>query len=169
MIAALNTNTSPDIIFNDDSRIVRIQQTTGKVDDLTPQLKALPEGERKYISDADLAAGTLEGRLLMMPFQRTINGWGARKSWLDKVGEKFPVTWEDNLRVAKKFQTEDPDGNGKNDTYGMAWQAGNAGSMIGAGINLLVFGNGADHSLINDDGEVIIETARDRDAHRSSI
>jgi ABC-type glycerol-3-phosphate transport system substrate-binding protein len=157
VIAALNTDTAPDIIFNDDTRIVRIQQTTGKVEDLGAELKALPEGDRKFISDADLAAGTLEGHLLMMPFQRTITGWGVRKSWLDKVGEKYPVTWEDNLRVAKKFQTEDPDGNGKNDTYGMAWQAGNAPSMLGAGINLLVFGNGAEHSLIDEDGKVIIE------------
>ena len=156
VIAALNTGTSPDIIFNDDTRIVRIQQTTKKLEDLQPQLDALDKADRAFISDDDLAAGTLEGRLLMMPFQRTINGWGMRKSWLDKVGETVPATWADTLRVAQKFQTQDPDGNGKNDTYGMAWQAGNAASMTGGGINLLAFGSGASHTLIDDDAKVII-------------
>lgn len=156
VIAALNTNTAPDIIFNDDSRIVRIQQTTGKLEEMTPQIEAMSAEDRAFLTEADKIAGTLEGRLLMVPFQRTIAGWGIRKSWLDKVGETFPVTWADTLRVAQKFQTGDPDGNGKNDTYGMAWQAGNAGSMFGGSINLLAFGTGADHALIDEDAKVVI-------------
>lgn len=156
-IAALNTGTSPDIIFNDDSRIVRIQQTTGKLEDMQAAIDALPKDDRAFISAGDLRAGTLEGRILMMPFQRTITGWGVRKSWLEKVGEQPPVTWEDALRVGEKFQTKDPDGNGRNDTYGMAWQAGDAPSMIGAGINLLAFGNAAQNSLIDEDANVVID------------
>jgi multiple sugar transport system substrate-binding protein len=156
-IAALNTGTSPDIIFNDDSRIVRIQQTTGKLTDVKPDIEALSPGDRQYITDGDIRAGTLEGKTLMMPFQRTVAGWGVRKSWLDKVGEKPPVTMEDAIRVAQKFQTQDPDGNGKADTYGMAWQAGDAPSMFGGGINLLVFGNLMQHSLIDDGANIVIE------------
>lgn len=156
VIAALNTNTAPDIIFNDDSRIVRIQQTTGKLEEMTPQIEAMPAADRAFLTAADKTSGTLEGKLLMVPFQRTIAGWGVRKSWLDKVGETFPVTWADTLRVAEKFQKGDPDGNGKNDTYGMAWQAGNAGSIFGGSINLLAFGTGADHALIDDDAKIII-------------
>lgn len=156
VIAALNTNTAPDIIFNDDSRIVRIQQTTGKLEEMTPEIQAMSAEDRAFLTDADLTSGTLEGRLLMVPFQRTIAGWGVRKSWLDKAGETFPVTWADTIRVAEKFQKSDPDGNGKDDTYGMAWQAGNAGSMFGGSINLLAFGTGADHALIDDDAKIII-------------
>ena len=157
VIAALNTNTAPDIIFNDDTRIVTIQQRTGKLSDLTPVLESLSQGEKDLFSNGDLAAATFEDEILMIPFQRVINAWGARKSWLDKVGESFPVTWEDNLRVARKFQEEDPDGNGRNDTYGMAWQAGNAAAMVGAGINLLVYGNGESFSVIDEDGNVVID------------
>ena len=156
VIAALNTNTAPDIIFNDDTRIVRIQQTTRKLEEMTPQIEAMSAEDRAFLTDADKISGTLEGRLLMVPFQRTIAGWGIRKSWLDKVGETFPVTWADTLRVAEKFQKSDPDGNGKDDTYGMAWQAGNAGSIFGGSINLLAFGTGAHNALIDDDAKVII-------------
>ena len=38
-IAALNTGTSPDILFNDNARIVTIQQSTGKLTDLTQQFQ----------------------------------------------------------------------------------------------------------------------------------
>lgn len=43
-----------------------------------------------------------------------------RKDWLKKVGiDKEPSTWEELYEMCKAFTTQDPDGNGKNDTYGM--------------------------------------------------
>ena len=45
-----------------------------------------------------------------------------RKDWLDKLGLKVPVTTDDYLKVMKAFTFNDPDGNGKNDTWGFgAW------------------------------------------------
>ena len=41
-----------------------------------------------------------------------------RKDWLDKLGLEVPVTLDDYLNVMKAFTFSDPDGNGKNDTYG---------------------------------------------------
>lgn len=41
-----------------------------------------------------------------------------RKDWLDKLGLKVPVTTDEYLEVMKAFTFRDPDGNGKNDTYG---------------------------------------------------
>ncbi len=41
-----------------------------------------------------------------------------RKDWLDKLGLQEPKTLDDFLNVAKAFTFNDPDGNGKNDTYG---------------------------------------------------
>ncbi|AEE15483.1 extracellular solute-binding protein [Treponema brennaborense] len=41
-----------------------------------------------------------------------------RKDWLDKLGLTVPVTLEDYLNVMKAFTFNDPDGNGKDDTYG---------------------------------------------------
>jgi len=156
-IAAVNTNTAPDIIFNDDSRIVTIQQRTGKVSDLRTEIDSLPAGDRKAITEGDLTAASFEGRVLMVPFQRVIQGWGVRKSWMEKAGKSFPQTWEETLSLARTMQATDPDANGKADTYGMAWQAGNAGSMIGAGINLLVYGSGQAHPIIDVNGNIVID------------
>lgn len=42
-----------------------------------------------------------------------------RKDWLAKLGLQMPETVDDLYRVAKAFTENDPDGNGKNDTYGL--------------------------------------------------
>lgn len=41
-----------------------------------------------------------------------------RKDWLTKLNLKAPTTLEEFLTVAKAFTEQDPDGNGKKDTYG---------------------------------------------------
>lgn len=41
-----------------------------------------------------------------------------RKDWLDKLELQVPKTTEDFIEVMKAFTFKDPDGNGKNDTYG---------------------------------------------------
>lgn len=41
-----------------------------------------------------------------------------RKDWLDKLGLEIPVTLDDFFNVMKDFTFKDPDGNGKDDTYG---------------------------------------------------
>lgn len=50
-----------------------------------------------------------------------------RKDWLDKLGLSMPETTEDLYKVAQAFTTQDPDGNGQDDTYGIVipkWPAG---------------------------------------------
>lgn len=46
-----------------------------------------------------------------------------RKDWLDKLDLKMPTTVEEFKVVAKAFTEKDPDGNGKNDTYGLTIKA----------------------------------------------
>lgn len=41
-----------------------------------------------------------------------------RKDWLDKLNLPIPVTLEDYKATIKAFSEDDPDGNGKRDTYG---------------------------------------------------
>ena len=43
-----------------------------------------------------------------------------RQDWLDNLGFKIPTTMEELKEVAHAFTYDDPDGNGKNDTYGLA-------------------------------------------------
>lgn len=43
-----------------------------------------------------------------------------RKDWLDNLGLSMPTNYEELLEVAIAFTKNDPDGNGKDDTYGFA-------------------------------------------------
>lgn len=62
-----------------------------------------------------------------MPFQRnTYASFYIRKDWLDKFGLQLPKSYEELMTAMKKFTFDDPDGNGKKDTYGFsAAAAGN--------------------------------------------
>ncbi|SDS86237.1 carbohydrate ABC transporter substrate-binding protein, CUT1 family [Paenibacillaceae bacterium GAS479] len=56
----------------------------------------------------------------------SINGHNIliRKDWLDKLGLKVPTTTDEFYEVAKAFTENDPDGNGKKDTYGYTSSSG---------------------------------------------
>lgn len=155
-IAAINTATGPDLIFNDNFRNAIVQQSTNKLHDFANDLKSLPEATRKHVTPGDVEASLYKGKMVMLPTQRTLSAWGARKSWLEKVGEKMPVTWEDALRIARKFQDNDPDGNGKNDTFGLALQAGNA-SVLHQMLEWMMFGAGLRHVAVDGNGAVVLD------------
>lgn len=56
---------------------------------------------------------------------------GFREDWLKKVGiAKTPETLEEMEAALTKFRNEDPDNNGKKDTYGMTASASSPGSMF---------------------------------------
>ena len=42
-----------------------------------------------------------------------------RQDWLDKLGLEAPRTWDEMVKVAEAFVTQDPDGNGEDDTIGI--------------------------------------------------
>ncbi len=52
-----------------------------------------------------------------------------RKDWLDNLGLEMPTTTDELLEVMRAFTFNDPDGNGRNDTYGM-------GAYIDSNVNL---------------------------------
>jgi putative aldouronate transport system substrate-binding protein len=52
-----------------------------------------------------------------------------REDWLQKLNLQAPKTTEEFLNVAKAFATQDPDGNGKADTFGLNL-SGNGNSII---------------------------------------
>ncbi|WP_150267042.1 extracellular solute-binding protein [Paenibacillus tepidiphilus] len=55
------------------------------------------------------------------------NGVVFRQDWLEKVGLQTPETVDDFYNMLKAFKEQDPDGNGKDDTYGMVlvkWTGG---------------------------------------------
>lgn len=157
VISALNTDTAPDLIYNNYERVIRIQDQTGKVSDLKDVLGKV--SDKGFLSEDDLKVATYKGKQIIIPIQRVQMGFGVRKSWLDKVGEKFPDTWDDVKRIAVKFRDNDPDGNGKADTFGLGLQAAKPRDLIHM-LDLFTFGTGLRHTLIDPAGNITIDQPR---------
>ncbi|MBB6693377.1 extracellular solute-binding protein [Cohnella xylanilytica] len=95
--------------------------------DLTDYLK-----DYKYLSQSNeviLNNSSIDGRNYGVYRSRALgrNGINYRKDWLEAVGLQPPKTIVDFYNMLKAFKEKDPDGNGKDDTYGMVlvkWTGG---------------------------------------------
>lgn len=86
------------------------------------ELYAMMPNRTKQQYDADsIAFTTMNGKSFGLASPGSIpknEGLVIRKDWLDKLGLKVPATTEELFNVMKAFTFNDPDGNGKADTYG---------------------------------------------------
>ncbi|MFF3925872.1 extracellular solute-binding protein [Paenibacillus lactis] len=85
----------------------------------------------KLISETELKRYAVENKFERAPliFPRQVyRSYYVRKDWLDKLGLKVPETYDDMMNVMRAFTNEDPDGNGKKDTFGFS-AAGNGQSI----------------------------------------
>ena len=146
VIGAINTDTAPDLIFNNYERVIRIQSETGKVMDMKPVLSQV--GDKGFLSEEDLRVATYKDRMIILPAQRVQMAMGVRRSWLDKAGLGWPVTWDQTKAAAQKFQ-----GPG---TYGFALEAAHPRDLIHM-LDLFTFGAGVRHTLLDPAGNITID------------
>ncbi|WP_110931886.1 extracellular solute-binding protein [Paenibacillus bouchesdurhonensis] len=74
--------------------------------------------------EASFNTAKIGGRLMAIPHTSSaVDGLPimyVRTDWLEKLGLPEPQTMQDALAIAEAFTKNDPDGNGKNDTFGLA-------------------------------------------------
>ncbi len=157
VIGALNTDTAPDLIFNNYERVIRIANETGKLMNLKSVLDGI--GDRGFLSEDDLRVATYKGSTIILPVQRVQMAFGARTSWLANVHEPFPKTWDDAKRTAEQFQSGDPAGTGKGTVFGFALEAAKPRDLIHM-LDLFTFGAGVRHTLLAPDGTITIDEPR---------
>ncbi|OMF37675.1 hypothetical protein BK133_03795 [Paenibacillus sp. FSL H8-0548] len=116
----------PDIFVVNGAQLMRLAEA-GQLADLTevygeyatPFTKELTEGD----GGLGLGAATYEGKLIGLPkLSSTIYSlpmvW-LRTDWMDKLGLPEPKSMQDIIAISEAFANEDPDGNGKADTFGL--------------------------------------------------
>lgn len=88
--------------------------------ELGPYLKDYPNLSK--INPLVLDNIKLDGKLYSIPKTRPIvkDGIILRQDWLDNLGLQRPQSLDELYNVIKAFTLNDPDGNGKNDTIGLA-------------------------------------------------
>jgi putative aldouronate transport system substrate-binding protein len=123
MSAAAAANNLPDLfqIISDSLFLQWIP--LGLISPVDSLLPMMPQRTKDRYSDTTLnKVYTINGKLYALAEKAGIMarraGYFIRKDWLDKLGLQAPKTLDDFLSVARAFTTQDPDGDGKNDTYG---------------------------------------------------
>ena len=153
-ISSINTDTAPDLLFNNYERVIRVADQTNRLMDLKPVLAQV--ADKSFLTEDDLRVATRGPKMIILPIQRVQMGFGVRKSWLNKVGEKFPATWADMQRVAVKFRDNDPDGDGKANTFGLALEAAKPRDLIHM-LDLFMVGSGLRYTLIDPQGKIMVD------------
>lgn len=106
--------------------------TDGLVKDLTKFVtpQTMPN-YFKWVSEDDVKRYQVQKvfKRAPIPFdKKSYISYYIRKDWLDNLGLKIPETYDDMIKVMKAFTENDPDKNGKKDTFGFT--TAGAGTMI---------------------------------------
>ncbi|WP_045731677.1 ABC transporter substrate-binding protein [Pseudarthrobacter chlorophenolicus] len=105
----------PDIVINDSAALGNYtsQGYLQKID------KSSVAGNDTIADSLWNETTGLDGATYGVPFSRQTMVTMIRKDWREKLGLPIPTTQEELAKLATAFATQDPDGNGQADTYGM--------------------------------------------------
>lgn len=125
--AAIMSGDYPDLIEADAADYVNYAKT-GVIADITEAYEKYATDELKQYLMADeglsLQSCYIDGKLYGLPKMNSPYDFAPvmfiRQDWLDKLNLEKPQNMEELKKVAIAFTNDDPDGNGKNDTYGLA-------------------------------------------------
>ncbi|MFI5733018.1 ABC transporter substrate-binding protein [Kribbella sp. NPDC051587] len=106
----------PDIVMNDSSQLGTML-TQGIIREVDP---SAIKGSDQLLDSALAVAKAGDGKMYGVPYSAQASALLIRKDWRQKVGLPVPTDLTQFVALAKAFTTKDPDGNGKNDTAGLA-------------------------------------------------
>ncbi|WP_337102715.1 extracellular solute-binding protein [Paenibacillus sp. YIM B09110] len=125
--AALASGNIPNIV-RVNAQQLRQLANEGLIQDLTDVYEQYAAPFTKDVLSQEgtgpFEAATIDGKLMAIPetaasIEAAQFLW-IRTDWLDRLKLKPPKTMNDLLAISKAFTENDPDGNGKDDTYGLA-------------------------------------------------
>lgn len=152
--------TIPDLMAFMDVNTFQSYAEDGVFLDITDMIDNYPN-IKKYLStvgdpDELLKRTSIDGRIYGIPsitIARSYYVTNIRRDWLDKLGLEIPVTLDDYTNVMRAFTFQDPDGNGKDDTYGFSTIGGDRFDYLTAFFG--AFGATPKQDFfLNDDGAV---------------
>ncbi len=121
----------PDLMWVDAAQLKRMVEDDQLADLTEYYASYAAEFTDKVLNDdggCAMEAATFNGKLYGLPHIQS--GYGStevmfvRADWLKKLGLDTPKTMQDVLTAARAFATQDPDGNGVNDTFGIGANKG---------------------------------------------
>ncbi|XVV05716.1 ABC transporter substrate-binding protein [Actinosynnema sp. CA-248983] len=105
----------PDVIINDTGSLGTLVQQG-----LVPELdRSAIAGNGDIVDRAWESAKGADGKYYGVPFSAQSFVTLIRKDWREKLGKPLPQSWADLTELATAFTTQDPDGDGQANTYGV--------------------------------------------------
>lgn len=168
LATAISSGNYPDLISGSVTDMVQYARS-GVIADITDVFEEYASDELKeYLNYGGidvLDSCRIDGKIygLAQACESQIEGMMMfiRQDWLDNLGLEIPETMEELKTVARAFTQEDPDGNGEDDTYGLALN-GKDGFSFWSGLQAFFEGYGAAPGYWNDnftfiekDGQVV--------------
>lgn len=139
MSAAAAADDLPDLFQVVSTELLQTWIDQGLIAPVDDLLTKMPDRTAARYSDPDLAKlFTVDGQQYVLQEPNQLPKRQAlyiRQDWLDKLNLDAPTSLDELLDVARAFTTEDPDGNGRDDTYGFGGLIDyeGMGSSIGLG------------------------------------
>ena len=118
--AAGAANNLPDLFMVRRDPFVNLVRM-GLIAPVDELYELMPNRTAIHYTEESLAYTTINGRSYGLGSPGVVSkneGMLIRKDWLDNLGLSIPVTLEEYMEVMRAFTFNDPDGNGRNDTYG---------------------------------------------------
>ncbi|WP_158845429.1 sugar ABC transporter substrate-binding protein [Saccharothrix deserti] len=109
------TKDLPDVVITDTGSLGVFTQQ-GLVGELD---RGSVAGNADIVDRAWNNAKAADGKYYAVPFSTQAMVTLIRKDWRERLGKPVPRTWAELADLASAFTTDDPDGNGQADTYGM--------------------------------------------------
>lgn len=135
--ATIMSGEIPDM-FHANTGLLKLLHDSDLILDLSSVYAEYASENTKEIMLQDplaLKAASIEGKLMGVPMTDSAAAsaqllW-LRQDWLDKLGLPGPQSMADVLEIARQFTENDPDGNGLDDTVGLALTKGLWGAIAG--------------------------------------
>lgn len=129
LLLAFSTDEQPDIIFayNKETLQKLIEQGV-VIDDWTPHLAKIPT-RAEALSDERRKLVTVDGKIQFLTVVPEAQSWTimVRKDWMANLNIAPPATDVEFYDMLKRFTFDDPDQDGKANTWGLTSAGGNIG------------------------------------------
>lgn len=114
---------------------------------------------KNHYDEQTLKNASINGELYGLPRGRPLTRDGIiyRKDWAEKLGLEIeqPMTTDKIYEMIKAFATQDPDGNGMDDTYGVLVGVNETGMIRGDMTQMLDIAFGGGNGWLEQDGQLI--------------
>lgn len=130
VFTAVAAGEDPDFIYYRNKTLLQQLYDQGVlVEDHSIYYEQLPTFS-DFTTDLMYAATTQDGKMFAMPRRAESNDYASysiRQDYLDALGLSVPTTADELMEIFRAFTNNDPDQNGKNDTYAFGAAGNNKG------------------------------------------